>query len=153
MKLEKDIERSRCRILRLVFIFLHFFGGFFGLWLVYHYSHLLLSGPFENDVIAEAFIETLYLVLGVVWGNAGWDKLGEIRDHPSSHHIATIIVWTTAPMSIVIPLLILAIEFWIDLSEHNIHWFNLHLLFLLLWIAVLTWIRLWARGLQRDELK
>ena len=149
--MKNTAEQSRCSLLRLIFIILHFFGGFFGLWLVYHYSHLLLKGPLGGDVRAEAFIETLYLVLGVVWGNAGWDKLGEIQDHPSSHQIAKIIVWTTAPMSIVIPLIILALEFWIDLSEQNIHWFNLHILFLVLWIGVLTWVRIWAKRIESDQ--
>jgi hypothetical protein len=90
--------------MRWVYFLIHFFAGFFILWLFHQY--VMLSFPPSNtrQLWLEGLIETSYLVAGVSWGNLGWDAF--TKRMPSDSSISYVIYVssrTLAPVMIALP--------------------------------------------------
>ncbi|NLS13757.1 hypothetical protein HGP28_12735 [Vibrio sp. SM6] len=58
-----------------VYLFVHLFFGFIVIWLSYYRFDPLANLPFELRVMVEA----LNLIIGVLWGNWGWDNFQALK--------------------------------------------------------------------------
>lgn len=97
MEVPVDSALGRFAVLG-VYFFIHFVLGFAILWLVYtrfndlkeavlsgrRFPERILDHPFfyailrGKDFYMKAAIETVYLVVYVIWGSLGWDRLKEL---------------------------------------------------------------------------
>lgn len=98
--------------MRWIYFVLHFVIGFFALWLSYTYAKISFLHDTNNvSLWLQGFVETTYLVLGVVWGSIGWDTFTR-RIPPDSR--PSLVVYalsqTLAPVAILLPVVFNAIE-------------------------------------------
>ncbi|CAA0337074.1 membrane hypothetical protein [Alteromonas infernus] len=130
-------QRSK-KALKWLFIMLHFVGGFFVLWLAYYYLQLLLEGPLTDNLLVKSLLETSYLVAGVAWGNIGWDRLNAITPKTSASDISKNIIFTTAPISIIVPGILLVSELVFRVSEGGWSWAWYHFSVSTIWGVVVV---------------
>lgn len=96
--------------MRWVYFSLHFAIGFFALWLSYTYAKLsFLAG--SPPLWLEGLVETSYLVLGVTWGNIGWNSFTRKIPRGASASLVTYAISNTvAPLAIILPIFINAVD-------------------------------------------
>lgn len=68
------------------YLIFHFVLGFFILWMAYNQVTQLEA--YKTNLTVESLFETLYLVIGVIWGNVGWDGYNRIKAKASAKEIA-----------------------------------------------------------------
>lgn len=122
--------------LRILFVLLHFVGGFFVLWSAYFYLQLILEGPLSDNLLIKSLLETSYLIGGVAWGNIGWDRLSAITPETSASDIGKNIVFTTAPICIIVPGILIVSELFFRVSEGGWSWAWYHFSISTVWIIV-----------------
>lgn len=77
------------------YLALHFVLGFFLLWMAYNQVSNL--DAYKNDLRVKAAFETLYLLIGVIWGNVGWDGYNRIKEGAPRNEIAVRLLKFTTP--------------------------------------------------------
>jgi hypothetical protein len=90
------------------FLFFHFFVGFLFLWLTYFQVGQILEMYAHNgdNFLLTSFIETLYLIGGVVWGNVGWDYHSKIKNGATASEIIGFLLEFPAFFMFAMPLII-----------------------------------------------
>jgi hypothetical protein len=105
-----------------VFFFLHFVLGFLNLWLFYHYVHLEAENLLESSLAVRTFLEVLFLVICVVWGNAGWDSYKKLGSGPQQSALIRELAKSSAPLLVLLPFVSVIFELYLDSSLVNIRW-------------------------------
>jgi uncharacterized membrane protein len=65
-------------LLATFYLFVHFCIGFALLW--FAYNEVSNLDNYDEELSVKAFFETLYLLIGVIWGNVGWDGFNRIKE-------------------------------------------------------------------------
>jgi len=119
-----------------VFIFLHFMVGFFCLWLTYFQLSILLEEN-GNELFWKSGLETLYLVVGVFWGNVGWDYYSKVKDGASSSEIAGYLIKFSAPGIFVFPIVVSIIQAVVSFNHEGWFWGYYQLSTSAFWLSLL----------------
>jgi|SRR5690554_944842 len=120
---------------RYAFFLIHFVGGFVVLFLSYYYIQMLLGEQLLNNVLLKSFVEVSYLVTGVVWGNAGWDRFGKFTSKCSLSELTQALVTTTTPVTIIFPPIVVISELLIRSSEHGWEWAWYQTSLMMVWLS------------------
>lgn len=121
--------------LRYTFFVIHFIGGFAVLFLSYYYIQMLLGEELFTNVLLKSFVEVSYLVTGVVWGNAGWDRFGKFTSKCGLSELTQALVTTTAPVTIIFPPIVAVSELLIRTSEFGWEWAWYRTSLMLVWLS------------------
>lgn len=99
--------------MRWIYFAGHFVAGFLLLWLTYTFvKQTFLVGPSSPPLATEAFVETAYLLAGVVWGNVGWDTFTRrLPKGASFSMVAYALSRTVATPLIVLPVVLWIVDF------------------------------------------
>jgi uncharacterized membrane protein (DUF485 family) len=82
-------------LLAWFYLVLHFVLGF---WLLSTaYDEISRLDAYSNDFGVKSAFETLYLLLGVIWGNVGWDGYNRIKEGAPRNEIAVRLFKFTMP--------------------------------------------------------
>ncbi|WP_305844997.1 hypothetical protein [Photobacterium leiognathi] len=119
-----------------IFIILHFIVGFFSLWLTYFQLSMLLEAN-GNELFWKSGLETLYLVVGVFWGNVGWDYYSKIKDGASSSEIAGYLIKFSAPGILVFPVVVSIIQAVVGFNNEGWFWGYYQLSTSAFWLSLL----------------
>lgn len=98
------------KMARWIFFFLHFVLGFLLLWLILQLTQYGLFPRHGAQLWAEAAVQTIYLVAGVIWGNVGWDAFKQIPNGAQFSLMVYTLSRTVAPIAIGIPLPLIALS-------------------------------------------
>lgn len=131
---------------RRVFFFLHFLLGFLNLWLFYHYVHLEAEDLLKSSLAIRTFLEVLFLVISVVWGNAGWDSYKKLGSEPQHSTLIRELAKSSAPLLVLLPIVSVIFELYLDSSLVDISWafdrlsLSWHIFSLLIGIGLLAYL-------------
>ncbi len=124
-----------------IFIFLHFVMGFFTLWLTYYQLNMILEFN-DSPLFWKSGLETLYLVVGVVWGNVGWDYYTNIKNGCKSSEIVDYLVNFSAPGIFLFPIFLSIIQAVVSTFQDGFVWGWYQLSSSGVWFALVMFILL-----------
>ena len=124
-----------------IFIFLHFVMGFFSLWLTYYQLNMILESN-DSPLLWKSGLETLYLVVGVFWGNVGWDYFTNIKNGCKSSEIVDYFVRFSAPGVFLFPIFISIVQAVVSTFQNGFAWGWYQLSSSGVWFAVVMFIAL-----------
>ncbi len=119
-----------------IFIFLHFIVGFFCLWLTYFQLSMLLEAN-GNELFWKSGLETLYLVVGVFWGNVGWDYYSKVKNGALSSEIAGYLIKFSAPGIFVFPIVVSIVQGIVGYNNEGWFWGYYQLSTSVFWLSLL----------------
>ena len=106
--------------LRWVFFILHFGGGFLILWLLFKLARFSFYPSHNINFSLEAFMQTGYLVAGVIWGNLGWDAFKRITPDASPRRFVYILTRTFIPICVALPIFLVILSMFFQ--GHYLYW-------------------------------
>ncbi|WP_413692966.1 hypothetical protein [Psychromonas sp. KJ10-2] len=122
-----------------LFIFFHFIMGFFCLWLTYFQLSMIVKAH-GDPLFWKSGLETAYLVVGVFWGNIGWDFYSNIKKGVSASVITDYMVNFSAPGVFVFPIVVSIIQAIVGVKQEGVFWGYYQLTSSTFWFAVIALI-------------
>tara|TARA_R110000764_G_scaffold69859_1_gene144461 strand:+ start:1564 stop:2088 length:525 start_codon:yes stop_codon:yes gene_type:complete len=124
-----------------LYLFLHFIVGFFCLWLTYFQLTMIVEQN-GNSLFWKSGLETLYLAVGVVWGNIGWDYYSNIKKGIEPKEIVNYLINFSAPCIFIFPIIISVIQAIVGTQQHGLFWGYYQLTSSLFWFSIVAFILL-----------
>jgi len=124
-----------------VFLFLHFVMGFFTIWLTYYQLNMILESN-NSPLLWKSGLETLYLVVGVFWGNVGWDYYTNIKNGCKSTEIVDYFLRFLAPGIFVFPIFLSIVQAVVSTFQDGFAWGWYQLSSPVVWFTVVIFITL-----------
>ena len=140
-----------------VFFFLHFVLGFLNLWLFYHHVHLEAENLLASNLAVRTFLEVVFLVICVVWGNAGWDSYKKLGSEPLQSTLIRELAKSSAPLLVLFPIVSVVFQFYLDSERVNASWafeqlsLSWHVFSLLIGIGLLIYQWFVSRSAMKNQ--
>lgn len=124
---------------KYAFFMVHFILGFLLLWLIYFNVQLSFHEYLDQNLSVKTFVETAFLVSGVVLGNTGWDALKEFNGCASFSDLAAGLAKTTTPVFFCLIFTYFVINFVIHFEQGGFQWAFYKIPFWLIFATTATW--------------